>query len=161
MTMAEPIKNSISASRHPFLPKILNWARWSTSSGAQGHCASIEHKYVPERLTEAMSQSKSDSEGKPELDIADAERVEHAVCALSNPVDREIIVAKYVWRDLDRKITKNFGVPYRDLDIRFWRALSEVESLYGMVCEVMARNPGLQVQRHRCVIVPSYGRATR
>lgn len=158
MTMAE---QPISIERHPFTGKIINWARWSASRPPQGHCGSIEHRHVPERLTEATAVDRSAAGARTEIDFAEAENVEHAVCALDNAVDRQILIASFIKRLPDKIICGRFQIRYRDLDVRRFRVISDVEERYRVVCEVMAKNPGVKIVRQTLRIVRTYGQPTR
>lgn len=159
MTMHEPL--TIAADRHPFTPRILNWARWASNGPQRGHCASIEHRYLPERLTEAEGADRAAKHGGEKLDLQDAERVEQAVCALASPKDARMLAARYVFRERDRVLCRDFEVRFRDLELRLFSIISEVEMHYLHVCEVYAQSPGLKVQRHRSGLVTTYGRVTR
>lgn len=159
MTAPEP--TSIEADRHPFAPSIQNWARWSTGHGSAGHCASIEHRYRPERLTEAEGAERNNKGAKEPLKIAEAEMVENAVCALESAIDKSILIARYITRDADRVICRRFELRYRDLEMRVFSIISDVEVQFEHIADVMARNPGLKIVRHRVGKLLPYGRATR
>lgn len=159
--MTQATSLNITAERHPFAHKIQNWARWANSGPAAGHCASIEHRYRPERLTEAEGVDRAAKHGIEKLDLQDAEMVEQAVCALASPRDARMLAARFIFRESDRRICRDFEVRYRDLQLRLFAIISEVEMHYHHVCECYANRPGLKVQRHRIGPVIGYGRTTR
>lgn len=154
-------QTSISADRHPFMRKLVQWARWSNSAGAPGRCASIESRYLPERLTEAEGEDRTRKNLDDKPDLADIERVEQAVCALQSDTNRRLLIARYVDRSPDRRICKEFRIAYRDLEFRLFSVISDVELEYQHVCDVYASNPGLKIQRHKVSGILPHGRLTR
>lgn len=154
-------QTSITADRHPFMRKIVEWARWSTSTGSPGRCASIESRYLPDRLTEAEEDQRRRKNLEEKPDLADIERVEQAVCALQSDTNRRLLIARFVERFSDRRICRQFEIPYRELEFRLFSVISDVELEYQHVCAVYASNPGLKIQRHKINGVLPYGRPTR
>jgi len=154
-------QTSISADRHPFMRKLVQWARWADGRGAGGRCASIEHRYRAERLTEAEGEDRNRKGADEKLEIEDIERIEHAVCALQSDVNRRLLIARYVDRELDRQITKTFQIRFRDLELRLFSIISDVEAEYLHICDVYANSPGLKIQRHKVGGSLPYGRMTR
>lgn len=154
-------QTTVYADRHPFMKKIAQWARWSNSAGAPGRCASIESRYLPERLTEAEGEDRTRKNLDEKPDLADIERVEQSVCALQSDTNRRLLIARFVDRLPDRRICRQFEIPYRELEFRLFSVISDVELEYQHVCEVYANNPGLKIQRHKINGVLPYGRPTR
>lgn len=77
--------------------RLQNWGRWAfgTIGGGKGHCASVEYRYVPEKLGEGEQAVHRTA---MTVDVLDAETVERAVTSLQCRVARRFLIKAYVFR---------------------------------------------------------------
>lgn len=106
--------------------RVHNWARWARNSRPQGHCGSVEWRYLPERGAEGVNE-RQDWSG---IDVQDAERVERAVC-IQPRHHVSLIKAVYIHRNSRGKLRHRYGIkgPNADeqLQAKIYCALSAVE----------------------------------
>jgi len=84
--------------------RLVNWARWSRDKIRQGHCRSIEYRYLAPRIKEA-----EDLNASPQPDPLDAEKLHSVVCDL--PVKhRWMIHLWYIHRAPAQFMRRKLGI---------------------------------------------------
>lgn len=81
--------------------RFWNWGAWArVGSGGGGACASAERRYQAPRDDEGERLARI---ARMPIDVADAELMERCILRLHDPMDRKVLVWRYVdqWRDLE------------------------------------------------------------
>ena len=91
--------------------KIKNWSRWCLQGKGQGHCRSLEHRYIAE------SDLGRETEAKLFTDIIDAGKVEACITNPNFPKKYRIILkSEYILSKLENK---QYQQTCRELGIRY------------------------------------------
>lgn len=99
--------------------RAYNWGRWASSGVEDGHCASVEHRYVAPRPD--GEEVVRIAEGK--VDVDDAERFERAVCTLQYPQDKLFMRLMYCEGRPAREIERKLKIPVGLLEAFHHRVL--------------------------------------
>lgn len=87
--------------------KIKNWARWCLMGRAQGHCKSLEHRYIAE------SDLGRETEAKIFTDIIDAAKVENCISHPHFPKKyRRLLINEYIYRKQYQQTCRELGIRY-------------------------------------------------
>jgi hypothetical protein len=74
--------------------RLQNWGQWARTGGAgKGHCGSVEHRYIAEKLGEGEQAVHRTPRA---VDAIDAELIEDAVSALKCRAARFFLMAAFV-----------------------------------------------------------------
>jgi hypothetical protein len=129
--------------------RMDNWGRWAhVSSGANGHCASVEHRYVPPRLGEGEQACDRITQA---INSLDAEIVERAVVALRCQAARIFLKKLYVYRASRHSLCDMFKLPREQYRSYWARALEMVtESLRAQDVTLIRRGRPIWAGIARC-----------
>jgi hypothetical protein len=76
--------------------RLLNWGHAMRDGWRKGHCMSIEHRYLPERIVGESWESRQTA--KLMIDHRDAAEVERAWRDISKRLYQQVLQMHYVWR---------------------------------------------------------------
>ena len=98
--------------------KLKNWARWCLSGKSQGHCMSLEHRYLAESDLSNLPTNNL------EINILDASKVEDCISLPDFPKKyRRLIINEYVWRKQYQRSCRELGIRYLQYDYELDKAV--------------------------------------
>lgn len=101
--------------------RLMNWSEWIFERKPQGHCRSIEWRYVPERISDNDQRRAEQTEHF--IDRADALLLERAIVALTFPVkERALLKCHYVVRMRPEACCRQCGIRFREYGTALGRA---------------------------------------
>lgn len=94
---------------------LTNWSRWCLSGKGQGHCMSLEHRYVE------PSDLYREPKNSIEINTLEAAEIEKILCQPRFPKkQRRIIINEYVFK-------KDYKLTCRELGFRYAEYVNEVQ----------------------------------
>lgn len=101
--------------------RLLNWSEWIYERRPQGHCRSIEWRYIPERIADNDQRRAEQIEAF--IDHRDALLVERTVSAPAFPLqERQLLKCHYVTRVRPEVCCRRHGIRFRDYGTAIARA---------------------------------------
>lgn len=102
--------------------RLMNWSEWIFERHPQGHCRSIEWRYMPERI--ADNDQRRAEQIERFIDHADALMLERTIAAPTFPIkERSILKCHYVTRERPEVCCRRHGLRFRDIGAYIGRAV--------------------------------------
>lgn len=132
--------------------EMLNWLRWCQSDGSVfSHCASIEHLYVAEKLTEATQAQRTKKNADGPIDHIKGENIDIAlrICSVKSGT---FLKAWYYHRVSPEALARHARVAILELDDLRRVCMSDLKRQFD---EVSRRRSGkVRIYRELCTIKP-------
>ena len=107
--------------------RLLNWAEWVIDRRRNGHCKSIEWRYLPERIADNEERRKELT--RVPVDSQDAAIIERCISGITFPAkQRAVLKCYYINRAPKEICCRKLGIRFNAFGLELGRAASIVRN---------------------------------